>query len=192
MAQVLLVDEQLRDGWRLVERLARDDFGVTAAGWLKTSEEGRWYLTIASPFVDREGPGKAYRHVHALVREMPPPFAIAPLDVKLVGARSQLAQSAAKVERDLPVKVLTRYRGPDLGKLAADDAYIYPASLLASPPSAATAGQENGSPLRRAITLVSGIQQQGDTLVVKRTTIALPPGADVIEEGTERLWHPQE
>jgi hypothetical protein len=183
MDQTSLVDQQFRDGWRLIERLARDDLGVAAAGWVKRTDDGRWYLTIASPFVDREGPGKAYRHVQAIMRQMSPPLAVAPLGVKLVGARNPLAQVAARVEHDLPAKALTRYRGPDLDKLAADDAYIYPVSVLDSSPSAAA--PENGSPLRRAITLVSEIRQEGDTLVVKRTTIALPPGAEVIAEGTE-------
>jgi hypothetical protein len=185
MDQVTLVDEQLKDGWRLVQRLAHDHFGVVAACWLKTSEDSRWYLYIASPFVDHEGIGKAYRYVQSIIRQMPQPFAIAPLDVKLIGAKSQLAQDIVKVERALPVKILTRYRGPELSNLGAEDAYIYPVSVLANLPPNTTADQETVRLPDRTITLVSAIQQQGDTLVVKRKTITVPPGVEVIEERTE-------
>jgi hypothetical protein len=185
MDQGPLVDERLGDGWRLVERLVRDGFGVTAAGWLKDCEDGRWYLYIASPFRDQEGGGKAYRHVQSIIRQMPRPFAIGPLDVKLPGTKSPLAQELAALEQGLSVKELTRYRGPDLEKLAAEDAYLYPVQALANPAPETAPGQQVRALAPRTITVVSGIQQQGDTLVVTRKTITLPPGAEVIDEGTE-------
>ena|SRR5208337_825455 len=61
----LLVECQFDDGQRLVDQLIRDDFEISVAFWLKTSEEGLWHLYIASPFVDEERLGVAYRMVYA-------------------------------------------------------------------------------------------------------------------------------
>ena len=48
----LLVENRIDDGQRLLIELVRDGFDVSAAAWLKTSEEGLWFLYIGSKSVD--------------------------------------------------------------------------------------------------------------------------------------------
>jgi hypothetical protein len=57
MGDATLVDMQLKEGQRLIDRLAQEGIAVTAAAWLKESESGDWYLYLATPLVS-EGGGK--------------------------------------------------------------------------------------------------------------------------------------
>ena len=43
MAEATLVDMQLKEGQRLIDRLAQEGVAVTAAGWVKQCESGDWY-----------------------------------------------------------------------------------------------------------------------------------------------------
>ncbi len=97
MDQATLVTIQIEDGQRLVERLAQGGFSVTAAGWIKASEDGQWFLYLASPVVDKQGDLRAYRQVNPMVRQMPQPFSIDPFEIKLIGAATPLAQEMAAI-----------------------------------------------------------------------------------------------
>jgi hypothetical protein len=131
MDQVALVTEQIQDGRRLVERLVQEGFCVTAACWLKTHDDGQWFLYIASPLVD-EDPIKAYRRVHTLVRQMPHPFWVEPFDVKLVSPSSPVAKAALDVARRYPAKNGIHHYAhsrPEQSDIGTEEAYIYPAPV---------------------------------------------------------------
>jgi hypothetical protein len=85
MDQATLVEDRLEDGQRLLARLADEGFPVTVAAWIHESESGQWFFYLASPFVDAQGTTKGYRRVLPLVQQMPPPFGVQPLEVKLIG-----------------------------------------------------------------------------------------------------------
>jgi hypothetical protein len=126
MDQIALVEKQIIDGQRLVAQLVREGFPVTAACWVNASEASQWHLYLASPVVDDEGSIKAYRRIHAVIRQMPQPFWVGPFDVKVIGATSPVAQAVQDVHRQYPGKVPTRYRGARLGDLSIEEAHIYP------------------------------------------------------------------
>ena len=65
MDQGTLVEAQIDDGRRFVERFAADGNPVQAAFWVKTAEEGLWFLYVVTEIIDRDGPAAAYRAVHA-------------------------------------------------------------------------------------------------------------------------------
>jgi hypothetical protein len=74
MDQGAWVSEQINDGKGFLERLAEEGVPVTAAAWVKESENGRWYLYLATPLVPEDG-GKrpAYRRINTVFRQMPQP-----------------------------------------------------------------------------------------------------------------------
>jgi len=49
-----LVSDLIEDGRRIVEELPQAGFEVTAAFWLKASEDGLWYFYIVSPLAETE------------------------------------------------------------------------------------------------------------------------------------------
>src|SRR6266849_4081742 len=104
-----LVENLIDDGQKLVEALPQLGFEVTAAFWLHASEDSKWYFYIVTPVVDAEGLAKAYRRLHPLVRKMPQPFWIDPLEIKLIGLSSPLA-------RDL-MAIHSRVSGPSVGPI---------------------------------------------------------------------------
>src|SRR5947209_876884 len=84
MDHVTLVEGQIEDGRKLIATLEQKGFPVVAACWIKTVEDPQWFLYIASPVVDARGGLRSYGQVHKIVSQMPQPFCIEPLDVKLI------------------------------------------------------------------------------------------------------------
>jgi hypothetical protein len=128
-----LVENLIDDGRKLVEELPQRGFEVTAAFWLKASEEGKWYFYIVSPVVDAEGLAKAYRRLHPLVRKMPQPFWIDPLEIKLIGPNNPIAQDVLAIHSRAPGPRVSpiRWGGKKLGNVSIEGAYLYPLPVTA-------------------------------------------------------------
>jgi hypothetical protein len=125
MDQELLVTEQIDDGQRLIDQLAKDGFEVRAAYWVRTSESGSWTLQIATPPIPPDKLGTAYRTVYASLGKIINTW-VSPSDIKLVNSTSLVALEAVRVRDRYPAKTPTWYRGKSLGPLAVEEAYIYP------------------------------------------------------------------
>src|SRR5207249_4915144 len=91
-------------------------------------ESGRWYLYLVTPLVAAGGPKRsAYRRVNEVYRQMPQPFAVEPLEFKVVGPHSPLGEALANLQRRYPGSSSpVWYRGARLGGLAVEGAYVYP------------------------------------------------------------------
>lgn len=139
MDQDTVVNEQIDSGERLIEALSAEGFNVGVGFWAKPTEEGKWFLYLASDLVDSDGPAVAYRLVHDVMRKTPDLW-IDPLEVKVLGLKDSLALDAMNVTRpkvpDSPFAVrtpkpfqgMTRFGGATLGGVSIDGAYIYPPS----------------------------------------------------------------
>lgn len=125
MDQVTLVENQIADGQLLVEELIKDGFQVTAASWMKTSDDGQWFLYLASPIADT-APLKAYGRVHTVARRMPQPFLVGPLDIKLIGPTEPVAKAILEVQRRYPRKSPLHLGESTLAGVSIEGAYIYP------------------------------------------------------------------
>jgi hypothetical protein len=128
MDQIPLVEEQIKDGQRLVEQLRQHDFPVTASFWARGSEDGQWSLYLVSPVVDEDGIRKAYRRLHPVFWGMPPPFSVEALQVTLLSPKEPVARAIAEIQRQSKGKRSPHYGygGARLGDLSIDGAYIYP------------------------------------------------------------------
>jgi hypothetical protein len=124
MDQGALVEGQVDEGRKLIERLSRSHFDVTAALWIKDGEEGQWLLYIASKVVDDKGLRAAYKDFHAAI-ETGELFWIDTFDLRLIGVADPITKDVLDIFRRHPARIPTRYRGPQLGNLAIDQAYIY-------------------------------------------------------------------
>jgi hypothetical protein len=65
-----LVTEQAESGERLISALAADGFETRVAFWAKPTDDGKWFLYLASPMTDEKGPAVAYRFVHRTLRKI--------------------------------------------------------------------------------------------------------------------------
>jgi hypothetical protein len=144
MDQDTVVSEQTESGKRLIESLATAGFEVRVAFWAKPTDEGKWFLYLASPFVDDKGPAAAYDLVLGVLRKRPDLW-IDPFEVRVVGLNDSLAKAALGVTMpkvpDSPFAVrnprpypgMTRFGGSTLGGVSIDGAYIYPPSQPGTP-----------------------------------------------------------
>jgi hypothetical protein len=137
MDQDTVVSEQTESGKRLIEALSAAGFEVRVAFWAKPTDEGKWFLYLASPVVDEKGPTAAYRHVYNVMRKIPDLW-IDPLEVRVVGSKDSLTEAVLAATKpkvpDSPFGVrnpksypgMTRFGGSTLGGVSIEGAYIYP------------------------------------------------------------------
>jgi hypothetical protein len=123
-----LVEERVNDGQKVIAILLAGGFPVTAAFWLKATENDKWYFYVASAVVDDEGLAKAYRKLHPLVRVLPQPCWVDPLEIKLIGPSNPIAKDvlAAQARAGGPGVSPLRWRGKRLGTVSIEEAYFYP------------------------------------------------------------------
>ena len=117
---------QLEGGRALVETLRGAGFDVTVGGWTKSSDEGDWYLYIASKVVDDRGIADAYRTVYSTIQANPE-FGIDPFDVKLIGWQNLIARDLLDIRGAGAARLATRSRRPRLGRMNVEETYVYAA-----------------------------------------------------------------
>ncbi|MFM7318201.1 MAG: hypothetical protein ACKO5E_14750, partial [bacterium] len=129
MDQSTLVENRVDDGRRFVQRFATDGHQVVAAFWVKTAEEGLWFLYIASEIVDREGPAAAYRAVHDSLQKLGDTW-IASSEIKVVSPRNPIVKDVLSIMDRYPGRSSMRYGGTLLGSLEVEHVYIYPSNVF--------------------------------------------------------------
>ena len=121
----LLVDNRIEDGQKLVAELVSVGFDVSVAFWVKTSEEGLWFLYIGSTSVEPSKIGDAYRKLYTCLSNIPDSW-VEMSEVKLVQASNPIAQDAIIARDRQPGRLPLRFHGKRLGGLSIEDSYIYP------------------------------------------------------------------
>jgi hypothetical protein len=124
--QIPLVNEQIRDGKRLLERCREAGFPVTAAGWIRETDGYRWHLYIASPVVEEEGIDAAHGRIDALIRQMPQPFSIEALfEVVILDPHQPFAKAMRDLKCRHPGKSYFHFGGSTIGVDEVEAMYVY-------------------------------------------------------------------
>ncbi|MBI1916221.1 MAG: hypothetical protein HYS12_16025 [Planctomycetes bacterium] len=130
MDQIPLVNEQIEDGKRLLERLVQEGVTVSAACWLKESEPSRWEFYIVSSLVGaRNDKRPSYRRVRTLIQQMPQPFWVDFFDVRLERPGSPISKALQERIRSSNGRLPIRLASGSLGGLCGleiDGGYLYP------------------------------------------------------------------
>jgi hypothetical protein len=122
MDTTTLVEESIADGEQLISHLKQNGFDVDVAFWVHTSEEGLWFLYIASPVVDTEGLAAAFRRVYRELSRYQVRWVLRS-DIRLIGSHDPIAVDAIAYRSGA---LATRYGGRRLGNMIIEEAYIYP------------------------------------------------------------------
>lgn len=125
MDTITLVENQIEDGQKLLDRLSESDFSVRAACWVKPIDEDRWSLYIATPVVDEKGAAQAYREVYRVLRSIENVW-ITDSDIKLIGETHPITNGLLDILKRSNGKISTRSRRPLLGEFPIEEAYVYP------------------------------------------------------------------
>ena len=127
MAEETLVSMQIEDGAKVVERLRESGFDLIAAWWMKASEEGLWFLYIATHEVEEKGIVAAYRSVLTSMGDLEQLW-VNPFEVKVVGAENRITKDVVSHLNHYPSRSRSpiRYGGCKLGNVSIEGAFIYP------------------------------------------------------------------
>jgi len=130
MDQDTLVKEQIDAGAEYVTKLDQV-LPLTAAFWLKTTLDGRWYLYVAPEQMRTgTGVGLAARPVMQVARELQDPNINPLFTVKLVASDDPLTLAALDYLQLYGGTKPVRVDAPVFGDRAIEGAYLYP--LLAA------------------------------------------------------------
>lgn len=119
-----LVENQINEGQEFLNRLVGSQFDVTAACWVKTGEEDRWFLFIVSKTVAEIGLTAAYRQAYSILRSLNQPW-ISMSDVKLITPDNPIASDILALLRRFPGPQATQVRRSQLGNMSIEEAYLY-------------------------------------------------------------------
>ncbi len=120
-----MVEQQVYDGRRFIERFAADGNPVQAAFWVKTDEEGHWFLYVATDIVDHVGPAATYRAVHASLKKLGQSW-VASSEIKVISPSHPIARDVLAFMTSHPERLAARSGGKTLGSMAFEQTYIYP------------------------------------------------------------------
>jgi len=136
MDQNPLVNEYRDTGETIASNCAAAGIDVTAAFWVKPSEDGQWYLYLASRDVEDRGLGEAFRRVFDAIRQISPPPQIDTLgSLKLIGATNPITKDILSIQSRYPASLSSWYRGRQLGNMAIDEAYLYRPGQVSTGPA---------------------------------------------------------
>ena len=124
MDQGPLVIEQIDEGAKLASAFDKRT-PLQAVFWLKESEDGEWFLYLASDQINDSNFDLAYGEVVRLLR----PGSNMWLDtfqVKVTGSDDPIAKAVLAIQQKYPGKLATRLRNRMLGGVSVDEVYIYP------------------------------------------------------------------
>ena len=124
MDQDVLVRDEIEAGAELVRRF-NERTPLSAAFWAKASDEGTWFLFLASDQFEASVRGEAYGEVTRLAREMNHP-SFDPFHIKLIGTSNPLAKATLDIYRRYASILPTRLGPHYLGNEMMEGVYIYP------------------------------------------------------------------
>jgi hypothetical protein len=144
VVKTLLVDQDLKEGRRLLEHLAgketevelawgkhraafvgRPDVRVRAAFWWYFSEAEEWRLVIATPLVDEVGPLSAYGLIQTKLSSISPPLTLALQNISLISPKDDRVKAFKKALKIAPDPVGIRFTRSALNGAYIEDAYVY-------------------------------------------------------------------
>jgi hypothetical protein len=134
MDSVLLVENQIDDGQKLLERLRYEKVPVRAACWMKPLDEDRWTLCISTALVEDKGLAAAYSAVYRVLRSLDNVW-ITDSDIRLVGEKHPITAELLDILQRYPGKSPTRSRRTSLGGLPTEEVYVYPPTPSMDPTS---------------------------------------------------------
>ncbi len=131
MDTTTLVSDLTDEGKKIIDQLLQHGFDVTAAFWLKKTEDGKWRYYIVSPVT--ESNNKPYGQLYTLTMQMELNW-IDPFTVKLLGPGNPIAKEVLAIhaahtgKKSRPI----HWSGPTLGNVSIEGAYLYPLPALAA------------------------------------------------------------
>jgi hypothetical protein len=155
MLGTALVDEQITDGRRLLERFVADGNPVRAAFWGTVSDEDPWYLYVVTDLVNGHGVSQAYTQLRQSLEKLgPSPGVSDGFVVKLISPEDRRAKGAISALASISFFHVDRVTGQLASKLGMWDCYLYPEKYYKSPDGHSMTTDDVGRELVRIMQLI--------------------------------------
>lgn len=125
MDKSALVEKHIEEGERVILGLGDAGFQVDAALWFYLSDSEEWRLLLASPFVEKEGPKKAYSFIQSVLEQLSPPSEISLKDISVLSPSHHLIHLLRIAIRTGPGISGIRFTRNVINNTLIEDAYIY-------------------------------------------------------------------
>lgn len=120
-----LVNKQIHDGAKIVRALDSADLEIVAAMWFYISDSHEWKLIIASPFVDLEGPKKAYDLLQRELRALSGDYFSYLENILFVSPKDKLIELMKVAIRTGPGISKIRFKRNAINNVLVEDAFVY-------------------------------------------------------------------
>jgi hypothetical protein len=124
MDQSTLVNPQIEAGKWMIDEFAKH-YPVKAAYWLRSDEDGDWYLYLASDKINDANFDIAYGEV-LRITSMSRNSWLNPFRVKVVGMDDSVARAIAAFTKNYPGTTPMLISGGTVGNVWMDGAIVYP------------------------------------------------------------------
>lgn len=125
MDKTILVELDIKEGKRIIEKLDTSDFNVNSALWMFFSDVNEWRLILSSDYFDKFGPKKAYSYIQKQIESIEPKVEISLSNISIIGANNELIKL-------LRFAIVTgsgiqgiRFTKNVINNVMIEDAYIY-------------------------------------------------------------------
>ena len=158
MDQSTLVEAQIDEGRRFVERFAADGAPVRAAFWAQTDPDGFWYLYVALAGVEHTGTSEAYRAARKSLQKLGD-IELKGSWIKIVGPDHSVAEGVVAITAANPSRSGTRYGGQSFGPMSVEHLYVYPSQLFTFTQANPMTTEEVGHEILRLMNRGPGVLQ---------------------------------
>jgi len=90
MDKTSLVEKDIEEAKRLIKALDESQFEVKAALWFYLIDSDEWRLLIASPFVEENGPKRAYNFIQRELARMSPSSKISLKEISVLSPQDDI------------------------------------------------------------------------------------------------------
>jgi len=125
MDKTSLVEKDIEEAKRLIKALDESQFEVKAALWFYLIDSDEWRLLIASPFVEENGPKRAYNFIQRELARMSPSSKISLKEISVLSPQDDLINLLRKAIRTGPGISGIRFTRNVIDNRFIEDAYIY-------------------------------------------------------------------
>ena len=174
MDQSALVEDEIVDGRRFLERFVADGNSVAAAAWIKADEEASWLLHVATELYDREETLVAYRTFDASLSQLDDPV-ISNSQIRLIGVKDPIARSLAQLAGRHPKRSGFPVRYARLGSMMADQVYVYSAWVYQSIRPGSMTVEDLGQAILRRLMRGSGLDSAAQVTLKDGTSFSGVP-----------------
>ncbi|MTT32405.1 hypothetical protein GMB86_10345 [Terrilactibacillus sp. BCM23-1] len=126
MDKTILVEQDLKNGERLIRKLDELNFIVHSAFWLYIPESDIYRLMIATPLVDEIGPQEVYRKIKSTIDLIEEPFDISLQSISVISPNNELIKILGTFTKtDANAINGIRFTRNTINNMYIEDSYIY-------------------------------------------------------------------